>query len=440
MSEEVQEEQQAKPVQVILITGYLGAGKTTLLNSILTNNQGIRAAVIVNDIGEVNIDAELIAQMGPVTQMDGSLIPLTNVSICCSLSEDLANQLVQLAYSGNYDYIIIEASGICEPMPIAYTISSFCDVASGKVEFDDEEEELLEDDDELAPIIPMELDNVIAVVDCARMFDEFNGGKDLLEDDAEEDDICSLLIDQIEFCSTLVLNKVDQVTPEQLDELKVMVRSLQKDAVMVEAIRGNVPLNELLDTGRFDFDKVFDSAAWVDAMENGLEEPEHEHHHDHDHDHECDDPECECHHHHHDHDGNCCCGHDHAEGHDHVAEYGITTFIYERRAPFSMDAMRAIVKEWPATIIRCKGMLWMSDDNDTCWVFEQAGQRFYRNDNGPWLATASEEDKKLILEANPHALDDWDEEVGDRRTKLVFIGKNMDQAEIEAWLDSYMGK
>ena len=365
--------QELAPVRIAMITGYLGAGKTTLLNHVLTNTEGVRAAVIVNDIGEVNIDAELIAQTGAVTEMTDSLIPMTNGCICCSLSEDLANQLSSLAESGKFEYIIIEASGICEPMPIAYTISDFCNLSQGNVPeeeelpeggYDDEayDEEWDEGEGEYDPEayteikvseVPMILDNVIAVVDCARMFDEFNGGKDLVAPEAEEDDIANLLINQIEFCSTLILNKVDQVTPEQLAELKVLIASLQKKAVIIEAVRGDVPLSEILYTDRFTFGDVFDSAGWVEALENGVEEEhEHEHecgcHHDHDHD-ECDDPDCECHHdhhhhHHHDENDHRCCGHDHEDGHDHVAAYGITTFVYERRRPVAMEHMRALMR------------------------------------------------------------------------------------------------
>ena len=237
-----------KPVKIIMLTGYLGAGKTTLLNHILANDGGIRAAVIVNDIGEINVDASLIAD-GGLSETD-DLIPLTNGCICCTLSDDLANQLQGIADSGNFDYIIIEASGICEPIPIAYTISSFCDEAK------------VGGEPKLA------LDNIVAVVDCARMYDEFNGGRDLLAEDIDEDDIESLLIQQIEFCSTLILNKTDTVTPEQIAELKAIVRSLQKDAVIVEAQNGEVPMEELLDTDRFDFMRAYNSAAWIEAMEH----------------------------------------------------------------------------------------------------------------------------------------------------------------------------
>ncbi len=223
--------------KITLITGYLGAGKTTLLNHILSNRQGIHAAVIVNDIGEINVDASLI-KGGGLSQVTGDIIPLTNGCICCTLSDDLARQLGDLASSTDVDYIFIEASGICEPIPIAYTISAFCDAnkAAGR------------------PLL--DLDNIVAVVDCARMFDEFHGGHDLLSEDIEEDDLENLLIQQIEFCTTIILNKTDKVSADQLDELKAIIRSLQKEAVIVEADHGNVPLDELLDTGRFDFSRV----------------------------------------------------------------------------------------------------------------------------------------------------------------------------------------
>lgn len=268
-----------KQTKIILITGYLGAGKTTLLNHILANDQGIRAAVLVNDIGEINVDADLIAK-GGLSQVDGELIPMTNGCLCCTLSDDLSRQLEQIAASGDFDYIIIEASGICEPVPIAYTISNFCD----RSKWDG--------------AAPLDLDNIVAVVDCARMWDEFNGGRDLLAEDVDEEDLEALLVQQIEFCSTLILNKCDQVTREQIDELRAIVRGLQKDAVIVEATQGNVPMSELLDTNRFDFDKVYGSAVWMDAMEH----PE-----DHDHDD----------HEHHDHDDDDHDEHDHEHGHGH---------------------------------------------------------------------------------------------------------------------------
>ena len=367
-----------KPVKIVMLTGYLGAGKTTLLNHILQNDGGIRAAVIVNDIGEINVDADLIAD-GGLSEAD-DLIPLTNGCICCTLSEDLANQLQGIAESGDFDYIIIEASGICEPIPIAYTISSFCDDAKTDGE----------------PLLA--LDNIVAVVDCARMYDEFNGGRDLLAENIDEDDIESLLIQQIEFCTTLVLNKTDTVTPEQIAELKAIVRGLQKDAVIVEAEQGDVPMDELLDTDRFDFSRAYKSAAWVEAMEH----PE-----------EHDDPE--------------------------VLEYDIQTFVYHRRQPFDHDAFQRYVEyNWPDEVVRAKGVLWTTLNTDMCYLFEQAGHQMRLSENGLFVDSAPEEEKKQILAETPEILDTWDPEVGDRETKLCIIGRHMDRASIEAQLDALL--
>ena len=367
-----------KPVKIVMLTGYLGAGKTTLLNHILSNDGGIRAAVIVNDIGEVNVDASLIKD-GGLSATD-NLIPLTNGCICCTLADDLANQLSGLADSGDFDYIIIEASGICEPVPIAYTISAFCD------------EEKVGGEPKLA------LDNIVAVVDCARMYDEFHGGRDLLAEDIDEDDIEALLISQIEFCSTLVLNKVDTVTPEQLAELKAIVRSLQKDAVIVEATQGNVNLREVLDTGRFDFMKAYNSAAWIEAMEH----PE-----------EHDDPE--------------------------VLEYDIQTFVYHRRQPFDQAAFQNFVENhWPDCVVRAKGVLWSDLNPDMCYLFEQAGHQMRLTENGLFVDSAPEEEKRQILAETPEIMDQWDPEVGDRETKLCIIGRHMDKDAVAAKLDELL--
>ena len=367
-----------KPVKIVMLTGYLGAGKTTLLNHILSNDGGIRAAVIVNDIGEVNVDASLIKD-GGLSATD-NLIPLTNGCICCTLADDLANQPSDIAESGNFDYIIIEASGICEPVPIAYTISAFCD------------EEKVGGEPKLA------LDNIVAVVDCARMYDEFHGGRDLLAEDIDEDDIEALLISQIEFCSTLVLNKVDTVTPEQLAELKAIVRSLQKDAVIVEATQGNVDLREVLDTGRFDFMKAYNSAAWIAAMEH----PE-----------EHDDPE--------------------------VLEYDIQTFVYHRRQPFDQAAFQNFVENhWPDCVVRAKGVLWSDLNPDMCYLFEQAGHQMRLTENGLFVDSAPEEEKRQILAETPEIMDQWDPEVGDRETKLCIIGRHMDKDAVAAKLDELL--
>ena len=366
------------PVKIVMLTGYLGAGKTTLLNHILSNDGGIRAAVIVNDIGEVNVDASLIKD-GGLSATD-NLIPLTNGCICCTLADDLANQLSGLADSGDFDYIIIEASGICEPVPIAYTISAFCD------------------EEKVGGAPKLALDNIVAVVDCARMYDEFHGGRDLLADDIDEDDIEALLISQIEFCSTLVLNKTDTVTPEQLAELKAIVRSLQKDAVIVEAEQGNVDLREVLDTGRFDFMKAYNSAAWIEAMEH----PE-----------EHDDPE--------------------------VLEYDIQTFVYHRRQPFDQAAFQNFVENhWPDCVVRAKGVLWSDLNPDMCYLFEQAGHQMRLTENGLFVDSAPEEEKRQILAETPEIMDTWDPEVGDRETKLCIIGRHMDCEAVAAKLDELL--
>ena len=367
-----------KPVKIVMLTGYLGAGKTTLLNHILSNDGGIHAAVIVNDIGEVNVDASLIKD-GGLSATD-NLIPLTNGCICCTLADDLANQLSGLADSGDFDYIIIEASGICEPVPIAYTISAFCD------------------EEKVGGAPKLALDNIVAVVDCARMYDEFHGGRDLLADDIDEDDIEALLISQIEFCSTLVLNKTDTVTPEQLAELKAIVRSLQKDAVIVEAEQGNVDLREVLDTGRFDFMKAYNSAAWIEAMEH----PE-----------EHDDPE--------------------------VLEYDIQTFVYHRRQPFDQAAFQNFVENhWPDCVVRAKGVLWSDLNPDMCYLFEQAGHQMRLTENGLFVDSAPEEEKRQILAETPEIMDTWDPEVGDRETKLCIIGRHMDCEAVAAKLDELL--
>ena len=366
------------PVKIVMLTGYLGAGKTTLLNHILSNDGGIRAAVIVNDIGEVNVDASLIKD-GGLSATD-NLIPLTNGCICCTLADDLANQLSGLADSGDFDYIIIEASGICEPVPIAYTISAFCD------------------EEKVGGAPKLALDNIVAVVDCARMYDEFHGGRDLLADDIDEDDIEALLISQIEFCSTLVLNKTDTVTPEQLAELKAIVRSLQKDAVIVEATQGKVDLREVLDTGRFYFMKAYNSAAWIEAMEH----PE-----------EHDDPE--------------------------VLEYDIQTFVYHRRQPFDQAAFQNFVENhWPDCVVRAKGVLWSNLNPDMCYLFEQAGHQMRLTENGLFVDSAPEEEKRQILAETPEIMDQWDPEVGDRETKLCIIGRHMDCEAVAAKLDELL--
>ncbi|MDI9590879.1 MAG: GTP-binding protein [Acidobacteriota bacterium] len=366
----------ASPVRIALITGYLGAGKTTLLNNILANGRGVRAAVIVNDIGEVNIDADLIAQGGMVNTADESLVPLTNGCICCTLADDLARQLAELAESGRFDHIIIEASGICEPIPIAFTIDNFC------------KQEVLRG-------VEIDLDNIIAVVDSRRMFDQFHGGRDLLADGIGDEDIEALLIQQIEFCTTMVLNKADLVSPGQLAELRALVRGLQREATIIEAEHGQVDIGEMLSTDRFDFDAAYGSAAWMEALEH----PE-----------EHENPE--------------------------VLEYGIQTLVYERRRPFDMDRLQQFAQSWPDEIIRCKGLAWFADDPDMAYVFEQAGRQIHLQENGLFVDSAPDAERERVIEANPEIMEQWDPEVGDRMTKLVVIGRHMSEEGVVRGFDS----
>ena len=439
-----------EPVKIALITGYLGAGKTTLLNHILNNDEGIRAAVIVNDIGEVNVDADLIARGGVVTQENSNLVPLTNGCICCTLRDDLATQLRDLAKTGKFDYIIIEASGICEPIPIAQTIADICEEST---------------DDGL----PMMLDNIIAVVDCARMHDEFEDGRSLMKDTYEEEDIENLLIQQLEFCNTVLLNKVDTVDEYQLGELKAIVKSLQTKAVIIEANYAKVKIADVLNTGRFDLEKSMESAGWIEAIQNADTEDrdhdddddddEHEHHHHHHDDDDDDDDEHEHHHHHDDddddddddehehhhdeeeHKGHH--GHHHHHHHHHenasvsyqVEEYGIGSFVYFRRRPFDRDKLVSLAEKWPRSIIRCKGMVWYKQDPSMSYIFEQAGHLIQEMQSGRFLASADQASIERVLAKYPEVRKMWDEKYGDRMQKLVFIGQNMDRAEIERELD-----
>lgn len=422
-------------VPITLLTGYLGAGKTTLINHVLNNQEGYKTAVIVNDIGEVNIDAELIQKGGTVTQKDDNLVPLSNGCICCTLKVDLMNQITDLIETGKFDYILIEASGICEPLPIAQSIS----VLEGKV-------------DKRYPAI-CRLDNIVTVVDALRMASEFGCGDDLLADDIGEEDIANLLIQQIEFCTTIILNKVDKVTPDQLGRVKAMIRTLQPKAKIIEANYGEVAVSDILDTKSYDFEEAVTSAGWAKAYEEGVdEEDEHEHHHHH-HDHDDDDHDHE-HEHHHDHDhdehehhehkydefGNCSCGHHHDHEHNdeegEAEEYGIGTFVYRRRRPFNQDKFGEFIENWPKSIIRCKGMLWFSDDRDNAYVFEQAGVQINATESGKWFASAPEKERKRLLKQYPEIAEDWDEIYGDREIKLVFIGQKMDKHGITDALDA----
>lgn len=405
---------------VLLLTGYLGSGKTTLLNRILSNQKGIRFAVIVNDIGEVNIDASLIAQGGIVGQNDDSLVPLQNGCICCTLKMDLVQQLSDLVSQQQFDYIVIEASGICEPAPIAQTIDAYPTLYPN-----------------LATNGVARLDSIVTVVDALRLRDEFAGGQDLYKKDMAEDDLASLVIQQVEFCNMILLNKASEVSPEELEHIKAILRELQPKAEIITCDYCDVPLEKLINCHGFDFETVATSARWVAEVEGSNEEEhehdhhdheEHEHHHDH-HDHE---------HHHHDH---CHCHDLENEAEGEALEYGIGTFVYQRREPFSMvEFDQFVARLFPKSVIRCKGMCYFDTEPDMCYVFEQAGKQVSLSQAGQWYATMPADELEQFKKQNPQVERDWDEQYGDRMQKLVFIGQNMDREAIETLLDACLVK
>lgn len=392
-----------KDVPVLLLTGYLGSGKTTLVNRILSNKKGIKFAVIVNDIGEVNIDANLIQQGGVVNQKDDSLVALQNGCICCTLKMDLVEQLRDIVAEQRFDYIVIEASGICEPAPIAQTI---CSIPTLGPQF-------------VSKGVPR-LDCIVTVVDALRMKDEFGGGDSLQKSNLEEDDLENLVIQQIEFCNIILLNKASEVSAEEYAHLVEIIHAIQPKAVIMPCDYGDIDLDRILNTRMFNFNEVATSAAWINEIENhhGDEEEEEEHHH-HDHDeHE------HCHHHHHDHEGG------------EVEEYGIGTFVYYRRKPFDMNFFdNFVAKLWPKSVIRAKGICWFKDQPDMCYLFEQAGRQIGLKNAGQWYATMPEDELKPLLEREEGLRKDWDETYGDRMQKIVFIGQNMDKKTIKEQLD-----
>ena len=387
----------AKKIPITLLCGYLGAGKTTLLNRVLTNQKGYKVAVIVNDIGEVNVDERLISKEAKIED-SSSLVPLTNGCICCTLKTDMVNQIENLMKSGKFDYILIEASGVCEPMPIAQAIET---IEIGK------------------------LDNVVGVVDASRLVEEFDEGKSLLKEDIDEEDIESLLIQQIEFCSTLIVNKRDLVTDEQMKMVRAVINKIQPTVKVFETTRCEVPIDEIIGTDRFDFETVYASAGWVKALEEAEEhdddddddhdheEHEHEHHHDHEH-----------HHHEHKHEG---------ESED---EYGIGSFVYYRRRPFNRERLDKFANNWPRNIIRSKGVVWFSDEDDMAYVLETSGRQIQAGYSGNWLASCPPAEQKRVLAEEPEMKKDWDEKVGDRMIKMVIIGRHLDKDQICKDLDS----
>lgn len=400
-----------KEVPVLLLTGYLGSGKTTLLNKILANKKGIKFAVIVNDIGEVNIDAALIEKGGVVGQKDDSLVSLQNGCICCTLKMDLVEQLKEIVDMKRFDYIVIEASGICEPAPIAQTICSIPSLGPQYIKNG-----------------ILRLDSIVTVVDALRMKDEFANGSDLMKSNLDEEDLASLVIQQIEFCNIILLNKAAEVEPKELEHLKQIIRAIQPKAEIFECNYGDIDLDLIVNTHKFDWEAVATSAGWIQEIEaerNGEEDEheehehhhhddEHEHHHHDDHDHDHD----HCHHHHHDHD------HDHEGGE--VEEYGIGTFVYYRRKAFDLSLFDEFVaRKWPRDVVRAKGICYFADEPDMCYVFEQAGQQKTVKQAGQWLATMPVDQLAELRRNNPQLEKEWDDKYGDRMIKIVFIGQHI---------------
>lgn len=400
-----------KEVPVLLLTGYLGSGKTTLLNRILANEKGIKFAVIVNDIGEVNIDAALIEKGGVVGKKDDSLVALQNGCICCTLKMDLVEQLKEIVDMKKFDYIVIEASGICEPAPIAQTICSIPTLGPAYVKNG-----------------VLRLDSIVTVVDALRMKDEFANGDDLMKDDIDEEDLASLVIQQIEFCNIVLLNKAAEVEPKELEKLKQIIRALQPKAEIFECNYGDVDLDKIVNTHKFDFNTVATSAGWIQEIEaernKDAHEEEHEHHHHDDDAHEDEHHHEHEHHHHHDHEGG------------EVEEYGIGTFVYYSRKPFDLGLFDEFVaRKWPRDVVRAKGICYFADEKDMCYVFEQAGKQKTVKQAGQWLATMPKKQLDELLAREEQLRKEWDPEVGDRMIKIVFIGQHLQKDAICAELD-----
>lgn len=404
-----------KETPVLLLTGYLGSGKTTLLNNILKNERGIRFAVIVNDIGEVNIDAAMIQKGGIVGGNDSDdLVALQNGCICCTLKMDLVEQLSDIVNTGKFDYIVIEASGICEPAPIAQTI---CTIPQMDIRY-------------TSGSVPR-LDCIVTVVDALRMKSEFACGDQLRRPHIEEEDIENLIIQQIEFCNVILLNKISEVSDEDARRIKAIIRAIQPKAEIMECDYAGISLDNIMNTRMFDFEKVATSAAWIHEIEQPVSEEEdecEEEHHDH----------CECSHHGH-HDHHCCHHHHHEEGE--AEEYGIQTFVYYRRKGFDLAKFdRFVATQWPGNVIRTKGVLYFNSNRDMSLLFEQAGVQKKLTQAGLWYAAAPEEELRAMMEQDPGLRRDWDEKYGDRMIKLVFIGQHLDKTAITEGLDACLEK
>ena len=408
-----------KDVPVLLLTGYLGSGKTTLVNKILSNKKGIRFAVIVNDIGEVNIDADLIQRQGVVGMNDDSLVALQNGCICCTLRTDLIEQIQGILKTEKFDYIVIEASGICEPESIADTICSIPQLGGAYTRYG----------------IPR-LDAVVTVVDALRMRDEFCCAESLTSKALSEDDIENLLIHQIEFCNIVLLNKASEVSRDELETIHRIVKTLQPSAEIMECDYADIDLNRIISTSMFRYEQVAASAGWVQELGKQVSEEdtdEHCHHHHHE--------DCDCHHEgHHHHEGECSCGHHHHHESE-TEEYGISTLLYFRRAAFDMNRFDYFISaRWPKNVIRAKGVCYFSDQPEMSYLFEQAGRQKQISEAGLWYATLPEADIKRLMEQEPGLMRDWDEKYGDRMQKIVFIGKDMDKEQLVKELDACLEK
>lgn len=406
-----------KEIPVLLLTGYLGSGKTTLLNKILANQKGIKFAVIVNDIGEVNIDAALIEQGGVVGKKDDSLVALQNGCICCTLKMDLVEQLKEIVDMQKFDYIVIEASGICEPAPIAQTICSIPTLGPQYVKNG-----------------VLRLDSIVTVVDALRMKDEFAGGDDLIKDNIDEEDLASLVIQQIEFCNIILLNKAAEVGPKDLDKLKHIIKAIQPKAEIFECNYGDVDLDKIVNTRKFDWETVATSAGWIQEIEAERNEDHHEHD-DHDDDDDDDDEHehDEHEHHHHDHDHH---HHHHHDDEGEAEEYGIGTFVYYSRKPFDLGLFDDFVaRKWPRDVVRAKGICYFADERDMCYVFEQAGRQKTVKQAGQWIATMPKDQLDELLAREEQLRKEWDDKVGDRMIKIVFIGQHLQKEAICKELD-----